>query len=100
MFNRIWAAIKREALLTVKEGAASPSEIDSIYKTVTRAPKGPFEQMDVAGLDVILDIEKHYTRLRPGLPSGPLELLQEMVVSGNLGVKSGHGFYDYEADEN
>ena len=95
---RIWAAIKREALLTMNEGVASPEEIDGIYKAITRAPKGIFEQMDIAGLDVMLDIEKHYANVRSGLPSGPRELLQGMVSDGKLGVKSGRGFYDYKMD--
>lgn len=95
---RIWAAIKREALLTTNEGVASPEEIDGIYKAITRAPKGIFEQMDIAGLDVMLDIEKHYVNVRSGLPSGPRELLQGMVSDGKLGVKSGRGFYDYKMD--
>ena len=82
----------------MNEGIASPQEIDGIYKVITRAPKGIFEQMDIAGLDVMLDIEEHYANLRSGLPSGPRELLQGMISDGKLGVKSGRGFYDYEME--
>jgi 3-hydroxyacyl-CoA dehydrogenase len=54
---RIWAAIKREALLEVSEGVATAAEVDAIFKEVLKTPKGPCEQMDVVGLDVVLAIE-------------------------------------------
>lgn len=54
--------------------------------------------MDVVGLDVVLDIEKHYADARSGLPSEPQEYLHKMIQDGKLGVKSGSGFYDYKAD--
>ncbi|KAM0222209.1 hypothetical protein ACHAQD_004610 [Fusarium lateritium] len=95
IYNRIWAAIKREALLAASEGAATPEEIDEIFKGVLKTPKGPFEQMDVVGLDVVLDIEQHYADARGNIPSAPREYLQKFLDEGNLGVKSGRGFYDY-----
>jgi 3-hydroxyacyl-CoA dehydrogenase len=96
--SRIWAAIKREVLLELSEGVATPDEIDSIFKNILKAPKGPCEQMDVVGLDVVLDIENHYRSLRPGLPSGSIEILEKMVSENRLGVKSGAGFYNYESE--
>ncbi|KAL1977251.1 hypothetical protein VTN31DRAFT_110 [Thermomyces dupontii] len=93
--NRIWAAIKREALMVVEEGVATPEEVDAIYRSVLKTPKGPCEQMDVVGLDVVLDIENHYAEARPGLPEGPRRLLQRMIAEGKLGVKNGQGFYTY-----
>ncbi|KAL2813389.1 hypothetical protein BJX63DRAFT_431977 [Aspergillus granulosus] len=97
IYNRIWAAIKRETLLTLSEGICEPQEIDAIFKDVLKTPKGPCEQMDIVGLDVVLDIENHYAEARSGLPSQPREYLQKMIKKGKLGVKSGHGFYDYKA---
>ncbi|KAF5011993.1 hypothetical protein FDECE_1933 [Fusarium decemcellulare] len=96
IYNRIWAAIKREALLAASEGAATPEEIDAIFKGVLKTPKGPFEQMDVVGLDVVLDIEQHYADARGDIPSAPREYLQKYLQDGHLGVKTGRGFYDYE----
>jgi hypothetical protein len=96
--SSIWAAIKRETLLALSEGICEPQEIDAIFKDVLKTPKGPCEQMDIVGLDVVLDIEKHYAEARSGLPSEPREYLQKMIKEGNLGVKSGRGFYDYEAE--
>jgi 3-hydroxyacyl-CoA dehydrogenase len=93
----IWAAIKRETLLALSEGICEPQEIDAIFKDVLKTPKGPCEQMDIVGLDVVHDIEKHYAEARSGLPSEPREYLQRMIKEGNLGVKSGRGFYDYNS---
>ncbi|KAL6920833.1 hypothetical protein FSHL1_004810 [Fusarium sambucinum] len=95
IYNRIWAAIKREALLTAAEGVATPEEIDGIFKGVLKTPKGPFEQMDLVGLDVVMDIEQHYADARGNIPSEPREYLQKFLDEGNLGIKSGQGFYDY-----
>ena len=55
----------------------------------------PFRLMDRVGLDVVLNIEEHYVSVRAGLPEGPRKLLHHLVDEGNLGVKSGHGFYDF-----
>jgi 3-hydroxyacyl-CoA dehydrogenase len=95
---RIWAAIKREALLTLSEGVATPEEIDAIFKDVLKTPKGPCEQMDVVGLDVVRDIEQHYADVRSGIPEQPRTYLQGMIDQGKLGVKSGSGFYQYDKE--
>ncbi|KAH8753967.1 hypothetical protein BGZ57DRAFT_833000 [Hyaloscypha finlandica] len=95
IYNRIWAAIKRESLYVAAEGVASPEEIDCIYKDVLKTPKGPFEQMDVVGLDVVKDIEENYAQNRGGLPKEPRDLLARMIQDGKLGVKTGEGFYKY-----
>jgi len=96
IYNRIWAAIKREALFVAAEGVATPQEIDEIYKNILQTPMGPFEQMDVVGLDVVKDIEEHYAENRSGLPTEPRRLLQEMISQGKLGVKAQEGFYRYK----
>lgn len=96
IFNRIWAAIKREALMVVEEGVATPEDVDRIWQEVFRSPAGPFRLMDQVGLDVVRDIEEHYARVRDGIPDGPRKLLWEYIARGHLGVKSGRGFYaDY-----
>lgn len=51
--------------------------------------------MDVVGLDVVLDIEKHYAETRENLPNEPQKYLQDMIDEGNLGVKNSKGFYEY-----
>lgn len=95
IFNRIWAAIKRESLEVVAEGAASPEEVDRLFSLILNVPAGPFRLMDMVGLDVALDIEEHYAAVRSGLPSAPRRLLREYTEKNWLGVKTGRGFYDY-----
>ena len=96
IFNRIWAAIKRETLAVVAEGVASAEVVDAIYNQATGSQPGPFRLMDAVGLDVVLSIEENYAQHRPGLPEGPRILLKKMIAEGRLGVKSGQGFYDYQ----
>jgi 3-hydroxybutyryl-CoA dehydrogenase len=94
IFNRIWASIKRECLMVVEEGVASPEDVDEMWRIFTRPGIPPFRLMDRVGLDVVLAIEEHYAEVRPGIPDGPRTLLRQYVDEGRLGVKSGGGFYD------
>jgi 3-hydroxybutyryl-CoA dehydrogenase len=95
IFTRIWAAIKRECLMVVEEGVASPEDVDAMWEIWTRAGVPPFRLMDRVGLDVVLDIEEHYAAVHDGIPEGPRKLLREYTDQGRLGVKTGRGFYDY-----
>jgi 3-hydroxybutyryl-CoA dehydrogenase len=95
IFNRIWAAIKREALAVVAEGVARPEDVDGMFKVNLGTPAGPFQMMDLVGLDVVLDIENHYAEEFPHLPKHVRDLLKSYVDAGKLGVKSGEGFYVY-----
>jgi 3-hydroxybutyryl-CoA dehydrogenase len=94
IFNRIWASIKRECLMVVEEGVATPEEVDEMWRIFTRAGVPPFRLMDRVGLDVVLAIEEHYAAVRTGIPEGPRALLRRYIDEGRLGVKSGRGFYD------
>lgn len=95
IFNRIWAAIKRESLAVVAEGVARPEDVDGMFKVNLGVPAGPFQMMDLVGLDVVLDIENHYAQEFPHLPESVRELLRSYVDAGKLGVKTGAGFYRY-----
>jgi len=97
LFNRIWHAVKQESLRVVAEGHATPAEIDELWRIVMGAdPDGPFARMDRVGLDVVLDIERHYAA-ESGLERDlPPRFLEEMVARGELGVKTGRGFYEYD----
>jgi 3-hydroxybutyryl-CoA dehydrogenase len=95
IFNRIWAAIKRESLAVVADGVARPEDVDGMFKVNWRVPAGPFQMMDMVGLDVVLDIENHYAAEFPHLPPSVRDLLQSYVDAGKLGIKTGEGFYTY-----
>ena len=94
IFNRIWAAVKRESLEVVAEGVSTPQEVDRMFEINTGSAAGPFRMMDQVGLDVVLDIEEHYCAEHPEYPEGPRRLLRSYLQRGRLGVKSGAGFYD------
>jgi 3-hydroxybutyryl-CoA dehydrogenase len=93
IFNRVWAAVKRESLEVVAEGVSTPQEVDEMFQLNTGSA-GPFRMMDQVGLDVVLDIEEHYCAEHPEYPEGPRRLLRAYLQQGRLGVKSGAGFYD------
>jgi 3-hydroxybutyryl-CoA dehydrogenase len=95
IFNRIWAAIKRESLAVVAEGVAGPEDVDGMFKVNWGVPAGPFQMMDLVGLDVVLDIENNYADEFPHLPKNVRDLLQSYVDAGKLGIKTGEGFYAY-----
>jgi 3-hydroxybutyryl-CoA dehydrogenase len=96
IFNRVWAAIKRESLAVVAEGVARPEDVDGMFKINFGLQAGPFQMMDLVGLDVALDIENHYCDEFSHLPRNSRELLQSYVDAGKLGVKTGEGFYSYQ----
>jgi 3-hydroxybutyryl-CoA dehydrogenase len=94
IFNRVWAAVKRESLEVVAEGVSTPQEVDRMFEINTGSAAGPFRMMDRVGLDVVLDIEEHYCAEHPEYPEGPRRVLRSYLQQGRLGVKSGAGFYD------
>lgn len=95
--NRILMPMINEAIITLYEGVAGVEEIDTVMKLGMAHPMGPLQLADFIGLDVCLSIMRV---LHDGLGNpkyAPCPLLVNMVVSGNLGVKSGSGFYKYTA---
>jgi 3-hydroxybutyryl-CoA dehydrogenase len=93
IFNRVWAAVKRESLEVVAEGVSTPQDVDQMFH-INTGSAGPFRMMDRVGLDVVLDIEEHYCDEHPEYPEGPRRLLRTYIQQGRLGVKSGAGFYE------
>jgi 3-hydroxybutyryl-CoA dehydrogenase len=93
--NRILMPMINEAIISLHEGVAGVEEIDTIMKLGMAHPMGPLQLADFIGLDVCLAI---LNVLHEGLGNpkyAPCPLLVNMVTSGDLGVKSGRGFYDY-----
>lgn len=99
IFNRLWAAIKRESLAIVEDGVGDPVAVDTLFKSWFRSELAPFMSMDDVGLDTVLNIEEHYAEeLGPSVPEGPRKLCRQMIEQGRLGRKSGGGFYEYTPD--
>ncbi len=95
--NRLQHALRREAISIVAQGIASPEDVDLIAKLSfgLRLPVvGPLETIDLGGLDLTQSIQ---TYLLPELDcsSEPLQLIKDKVEKGELGAKSGKGFFDW-----
>lgn len=95
IFNRLWAAIKRETLLILAEGVSEPKEIDKLFVTMFKdSPTGPCGLMDAVGLDTVAFIEDHYVTERKISPVSRDWLQENYIKHGKLGAKSGKGgFY-------
>lgn len=93
--NRIWRAIKKEVLHLIDGGYLSAEEIDRAWMLDWGTPIGPCGLMDMVGLDVVRDIENVYHEASGDPSDRPPEFLERMVERGELGVKSGKGFYSY-----
>ncbi len=93
--NRILMPMINEAIYSLFEGVAGVKEIDTVMKLGMAHPMGPLQLADFIGLDVCIAIlEVLYNGF--GNPKyAPCPLLVNMVTAGNLGLKSGKGFYDY-----
>ena len=93
--NRILMPMINEAIFALHEGVAGVQEIDTVMKLGMAHPMGPLQLADFIGLDVCLSILKVLFDGFGQPKYAPCPLLVNMVRAGNLGVKSGEGFYDY-----
>jgi 3-hydroxybutyryl-CoA dehydrogenase len=95
--NRVLLPMINEAIFCVMEGVATPEAIDTVMKLGMAHPMGPLALADLIGLDVclaILDV------LHSGLGDDKYRacpLLRRMVAAGQLGRKTGRGFYNYDS---
>ena len=92
--SRINAMIGNEAFYMLQEGIASAEDIDKALKLGLNHPMGPFELVDLVGLDTRLHILE-YLHKSLGEKFRPAPLLVEYVKSGRLGRKSGRGVFEY-----
>jgi 3-hydroxybutyryl-CoA dehydrogenase len=92
--SRINASIGNEAFFMLEEGIASAADIDKALKLGLNHPMGPFELVDLVGLDVRLSILEYLHRTL-GEKYRPCPLLAQYVKEGRLGRKVGRGVYEY-----
>jgi len=92
--SRINALIGNEAFAMLEAGVASAKDIDKAIKLGLNHPMGPFEMVDLVGLDVRLKILE-YLHATLGEKYRPSPLLRQYVQEGRLGRKSGRGVYEY-----
>jgi len=92
--SRINAMIGNEAFYMLQEGIASAADIDKALKLGLNHPMGPFELVDLVGLDTRLHILE-YLHKTLGEKFRPAPLLVQYVKAGRLGKKSGRGVYEY-----
>ncbi|MDR4532109.1 3-hydroxyacyl-CoA dehydrogenase family protein [Glutamicibacter endophyticus] len=92
--SRLGVAIALEAMRMVEEGVASAEDIDNAMVLGYKHPTGPLKTTDIVGLDVRLGIAE-YLHERLGERFAPPQILKDKVAAGELGRKSGRGFYDW-----
>jgi 3-hydroxybutyryl-CoA dehydrogenase len=95
IINRVWRAVKRESLRVVDEGHADPEDVDRLWMLFFGTPYGPFGIMDMVGLDVVSDIESSYQNVATDPMDRPSHVLHQKLAEGDLGEKSGRGFYTH-----
>ncbi|MEA2375591.1 MAG: 3-hydroxybutyryl-CoA dehydrogenase [Thermoleophilaceae bacterium] len=99
LVNRCNRPFGAEALRMLQEGMATVEQIDRIYRLGGGFRMGPFELMDLVGIDVGFEVAKSFMAQSFGEPRWkPSPLQEKMVAAGRLGRKSGRGWYDYSGD--
>ena len=94
--SRVNALIGNEAFYMLQEGVASARDIDKALKLGLNPPMGPFELVDLVGLDTRLSILRFLHRTL-GEKFRPCPLMEQYVAAGRLGRKAGRGVYEYPA---
>jgi 3-hydroxybutyryl-CoA dehydrogenase len=95
--SRVNAMIGNEAFYMLQEGVASARDIDKALKLGLNHPMGPFELVDLVGLDTRLGVLQYLHRTL-GEKFRPCPLLEQHVRAGRLGKKVGRGVYEYDGE--
>jgi 3-hydroxybutyryl-CoA dehydrogenase len=99
LVNRCGRPFGAEALRLLQEQVATVEQIDRICRLGGGFRMGPFELMDLVGVDVGFEVAKSFDELSFGEPRWkPSPIQARMVAAGRLGRKAGRGYYDYSAD--
>ncbi len=96
--NRCNRPFTLESLRIADQGLAEPAQIDRIVREDGGYRMGPFELMDLIGIDVNLAVARSFFDQRPEPRWEPHPIQERMVAAGRLGRKTGRGFYDYGDD--
>ena len=96
--SRLGVALGLEAMRMVEAGVASPEDIDTAMELGYGHPMGPLRLTDLVGLDVRLNIAEYLWRELDAPHFEPPAILREKVRQGELGKKSGKGFYQWPQD--
>ena len=95
--NRLMVPHFIEAMVLLEEGVATKEDIDKAAKLGLNYPMGPFELMDLTGLDINLNVNEYMRKeLNPELKWRSSHTLKNLVKAGRLGRKTGAGWYEYK----
>jgi 3-hydroxybutyryl-CoA dehydrogenase len=98
VFNWMLKSLLQSALQLVARGVAQPKDIDIAWKKVSGMPLGPFGMMDQIGIDLIHQTMSHARFVDgDGVWQPLIDILQPYIEKNELGMKSGKGFFDYQA---
>lgn len=93
--NRVLMPMINEAAHVLMEGVAEPEAIDTVMKVGMNHPMGPLALADLIGLDIVVDILDYIYREKGDPKFKPAQILVDKVKAGELGRKTGKGFYTY-----
>ena len=94
--NRLMIPIMLEAVRALEAGVATVEDIDKAVKLGLRHPMGPFELIDYTGIDINYHVANVFFEEFKDPKWAPPALLKRMYLAGQLGVKTGKGFYEYD----
>ncbi|WP_209122994.1 3-hydroxyacyl-CoA dehydrogenase family protein [Alkalihalobacillus sp. BA299] len=97
--NRLLFALHAEAIKLYEDGICDFKDIDIITKKALNHPLGPFELMDLSGIDVGYFAQEQRYKETGDPKDKPAKCIEEKVKAGTLGRKTGNGWYDYEQVE-
>ena len=99
LYNRIWAAMKREVMLVLAEQVGLPQDIDKLFRYSFQSQGAPCDLMDKVGLQTVCDIEDHYIEERGNIAQFAVDYVRKTYVDkGKLSVQSGEGLFDHHND--
>ncbi|WP_165996026.1 3-hydroxyacyl-CoA dehydrogenase family protein [Bacillus sp. Cs-700] len=96
--NRILGALQKEAMYLYEEGIADFQDIDLICRKALNHPIGPFELMDLSGIDVGYYVMQQRYNETGNPEDKPSKAIEDKVKAGKLGRKTGKGWYDYSKE--